>query len=417
MRRVVVTGIGMVAPTGNTTQRAWESAVAGRSAVARITNFDPSELPVRIAAEVKDLDVSAVMDAKTARQSTRFVKFAAVAAREAISDSGLDAAAESERFGCSIGTGIGGIELIQSQLLRYHEQGPHRVSPLLVPYSINNMAAGFVAIRESLRGPNLCVTTACASGTHAIGEAFLHIAGGTADMMLAGGSEASIVPLIVAGFANMHALSTNDSDPAKASRPFDLHRDGFVIGEGCGLLVLEDFEHAVRRDAPIYAEMVGYGLSADAYHITSPPKNGEGAARAIAGCLKSGNIARDQVDYINAHGTSTPANDASETAAIVSVFGEHASRLAISSTKGVTGHCMGAAGGIEAVYTVLAIAHGLVPPTANLTTPDPECHLDYDPQEAREMTIRYALSNSFGIGGHNGCIAFKRFPTEVGKTR
>ena len=371
---------------------------------------------MQIAAEVKDLEVSAVMDAKTARQSTRYIKFAAVAAREAIADSGLDATAESERFGCSIGTGVGGIELIQSQLLRYQEQGPHRVSPLLVPYSINNMAAGFVAIRESLRGPNLCITTACASGSHAIGEAFLHIVGGTADIMLAGGSEASIVPLIVAGFSNMHALSTNNTDPGSASRPFDLHRDGFVFGEGCGVLVLEDYEHAVRRAAHIYAEMVGYGLSADAYHITSPPKDGEGAARAIAGCLKAGQIACDQVDYINAHGTSTPANDASETAAIVSVFGGHAGRLAVSSTKGVTGHCMGAAGGIEAAYTVLAIAHGLVPPTANLTTPDPACHLDYVPKEAREMTIRYALSNSFGVGGHNASIAFKRFPTAVRKT-
>ncbi len=305
---------------------------------------------------------------------------------------------------------------IDSQLRRFTDQGPHRVSPLLVPYSINNMAAGFVAIRESLRGPNFCVTTACASGTHAIGEAYLHIAGGTADMMLAGGSEASIIPLIVAGFSNMHALSTNNADPAGASRPFDLHRDGFVIGEGCGLLVLEDYEHAVRRDAPIYAEMVGYGLSADAYHITGPPDNGEGAARAIAGCLKSGDIACEQVDYINAHGTSTPANDASETAAIASVFGHHASRLAVSSTKGVTGHCLGAAGGIEAAYTVLAISRGLVPPTANLSTPDPACHLDYVPDQAREMTIRYALSNSFGFGGQNACIAFKRFPTEARTT-
>ncbi|MHB8973169.1 MAG: beta-ketoacyl-ACP synthase II [Pirellulaceae bacterium] len=415
MRRVVVTGIGIVAATGNTVQQAWQSAVEGRSAIARITLFDPSDLPVQIAAEVKDLDVSAVMDAKIARQSTRYIQLAAVAARQAIADSGLDAPAESEQFGCSIGTGIGGIELIDAQVRRFSEQGHHRVSPLLVPYSINNMAAGFVAIRETLRGPNFCVTTACASGTHAIGEAMLHIAGGTVDMMLAGGSEASIIPLIVAGFANMRALSTNNSDPAGASRPFDLHRDGFVIGEGCGLLVLEEFEHAVRRDAPIYAEMVGYGLSADAYHITGPPDDGEGAARAIAGCLKSGGIDRDQVDYINAHGTSTQANDASETAAISSVFGPRAASLAVSSTKGVTGHCLGAAGGIEAAYTVLAIANGLVPPTANLTTPDPACHLDYVPGQAREMNIRYALSNSFGFGGQNACIAFKQFPTSARK--
>ncbi|MHB0954776.1 MAG: beta-ketoacyl-ACP synthase II [Pirellulaceae bacterium] len=415
MRRVVVTGIGIVAPTGNTTQQAWQSAIEGRSAITRITLFDPSGLPVQIAGEVKDLDVSPVMDAKIARQSTRYIQLAAVAAREAILDSGLDAAAESERFGCSIGTGIGGIELIDAQLRRFADQGPHRVSPLLVPYSINNMAAGFVAIRETLRGPNFCVTTACASGTHAIGEAFLHIVGGTTDMMLAGGSEASIIPLIVAGFANMRALSPNDADPAGASRPFDLHRDGFVIGEGCGLLVLEEYEHALRRDAPIYAEMVGYGLSADAYHITGPPEDGAGAARALVGCLASGSIARDEVDYINAHGTSTQANDASETAAIKTVFGTHARRLAISSTKGVTGHCLGAAGGIEAAYTVLALARGLVPPTANLTTPDPVCDLDYVPGPAREMSIRYALSNSFGFGGQNACIAFRRFPSEARK--
>jgi 3-oxoacyl-[acyl-carrier-protein] synthase II len=413
MRRVVVTGIGIVAPTGNTAEAAWQSAIAGRSAVAPITCFDPRHLPVRIAAEVKNLNLAAVMDAKTARQSTRYIHLAVVAAREAISDTGLDTAAESDRFGCSIGTGIGGIELVDSQLRRLIELGPRRVSPMLVPYSINNMAAGFVALRETLRGPNFCMTTACASGTHAIGEAYLHIVGNSADAMLAGGSEASIIPLIVAGFANMHALSTNNDDPAGASRPFDLNRDGFVIGEGCGLLVLEEFEHAKRRDAPIYAEMVGYGLSADAHHITGPPPDGEGAARAITGCLRSGGIACDDVDYINAHGTSTPANDASETAAIAAAFGSHASRLAVSSTKGVTGHCLGAAGGIEAAYTVLAVAHGLVPPTANLSTPDPACYLDYVPRVAREMPVRCALSNSFGFGGQNACIAFKRFSSEA----
>lgn len=409
MRRVVVTGIGIVAPTGNTTEAAWQTALAGRSAVGPITLFDPAELPVRIAAEVKDLDVSPVMDAKLARQSTRYIQLATVAAREAVADSGLNGADESERFGCSIGTGIGGIELVDAQLQRFAASGPSRVSPLLVPYSINNMAAGFVAIKEALKGPNFCMTTACASGTHAIGEAYLHIVGGTADMMLAGGSEASIIPLIVAGFANMRALSTNNEDPTGASRPFDLNRDGFVIGEGCGLLVLEEYEHAVRRGASIYAEMVGYGLSADAYHITGPPDDGEGAARAIRGCLKSGHINPTDVDYINAHGTSTPANDASETAAIASVLGAHAKRVAVSSTKGVTGHCLGAAGGIEAAYTVLAIARQLVPPTANLTTPDPACYLDCVPGAAREMKVRYALSNSFGFGGQNASIAFKQF--------
>jgi len=403
-----------VAATGNTTQTAWQSAVEGRSAVDRIRSFDPSELPVQIAAEVKDLDVLSVMDAKMARQSTRFIHLAAVAAREAMQDSGLDPGAESDRFGCSIGTGIGGIELTDAQVRRLKDMGSRRVSPMLVPYAINNMAPGVVALRESLRGPNFCVTTACASGTHSIGEAYLHIVGNMADVMLAGGSEGSIIPLIVAGFANMHALSTNNDDPVHASRPFDLNRDGFVIGEGCGLLVLEEYEHAKRRNAPIYAEMAGYGLSADAYHITSPPENGEGAARAITMCLKSGHIPHDEVDYVNAHGTSTLVNDASETQAIAAAFGPHAKRLAISSTKGVTGHCLGAAGGIEAAYTVLAVARGIVPPTANLTTPDPACYLDYVPGAAREMPIRYALSNSFGFGGQNACIAFKRLSDQTG---
>lgn len=408
MRRVVVTGVGIVAATGNNTQEAWQAALAGRSAIDRISLFDPSDLPAQIGAEVRNLDVSHVLDAKAARQTTRFIQLAAVAAREAMLDSGLDTSVDPDRYGCSIGTGIGGIELVAEQVVKFQDQGPRRVTPLLVPYSINNMASGYISIRESLRGPNLAVTTACASGTHAIGEAFLHIAQDACDMMLAGGTEAAIIPLIVAGFANMRALSTNNDDPVHASRPFDLHRDGFVIGEGCGLLVLEEREHALRRGAPIYAEMVGYGMSADAYHITGPPETGEGAARAMEACLRSGQIDLEQVDYINAHGTSTPLNDACENAALVRVFGAHAPRLAISSTKGVTGHCLGAAGGIEAVYTVLAIKHGIAPPTANLTTPDPQCYLDYMPGEAREMTIRYALSNSFGFGGHNASVAFKQ---------
>lgn len=408
MRRVVVTGIGLIAATGKNTPEAWQSAVAGRSGVDRITLFDPSELPVHIGAEIRDLDVSSAMDAKAARQTTRFIQLAAVAAREAVIDSGLDTSTDPDRYGCSIGTGIGGIELVAEQVVKFQTQGARRVTPLLVPYTINNMAAGYVSIHENLRGPNLSITTACASGTHAIGEAFVHIAGGICDMMVAGGTEAAITPVIVAGFANMKALSTNNEDPAGASRPFDLHRDGFVIGEGCGLLVLEEREHAVRRGAKIYAEMVGYGMSADAHHITGPPENGEGAARAMRACLTSAKVNPEDVDYVNAHGTSTPLNDASETAAIAGVFGPHARRLAVSSTKGVTGHCLGAAGGIEAAYTVLAIKEGLVPPTANLNTPDPRCHLDYVPREARQMAVRCAISNSFGFGGQNATIAFKR---------
>lgn len=408
MRRVVVTGIGVVAPTGVNTESAWRGAVAGETGVRRISRFDASSFPVRIAAEVPELDLTGVMDAKTARQSTRFIHLAAVAAREAIASSGLDTRGDTDRYGCSIGTGMGGVELVDSQAVKMKERGPARVSPMLVPYCINNMAAGFSAIAHQLGGPNLCVTTACASGAHAIGEAYLHVAMGTADAMLAGGTEAGIQPLFVAGFASMRALSTNNDDPRHASRPFDRERDGFVMGEGCGLLVLEEYEHAKRRGATVYAELVGYGLSSDAHHITGPPETGEGAARAMQGCLTSGGIDPAEVDYINAHGTSTKLNDIAETRAIREVFGEHAEQLGVSSTKGVTGHCLGAAGGIEAAFTVEAIRHGIVPPTANLAHPDPECDLDYTPGAARERSIRYALCNSFGFGGQNACLAFRR---------
>lgn len=408
MRRVVVTGIGIVAPRGPTARTAWASAVAGETGVGRITAFDASAFPVQIAAEVSDLDLTGIMDAKTARQSSRFVQLAAVAAHEAIENSGLDTKRDSHRYGCSIGTGIGGLELIESQAVKLKERGPARVSPMLIPYSINNMAAGFTAITHRLGGPNICLTTACASGAHAIGEAYFHIAMGTADAMLAGGVEAGVTPLVVAGFASMRALSTNNDDPRHASRPFDRDRDGFVVGEGCGLLVLEEYEHAKQRDATVLAELIGYGLSGDAHHITGPPETGEGAARAMAGCLQSAGLDPGEVDYINAHGTSTPLNDVAETRAIRHVFGQHARRVPVSSTKGVTGHCLGAAGGIEAAFTVQAIHHGLAPPTANLSIPDPECDLDYIPGQARERPIRCAISNSFGFGGQNSCLAFRR---------
>jgi 3-oxoacyl-[acyl-carrier-protein] synthase II len=410
MRRVVVTGLGMVAPTGNCVRDAWEAALAGRSAVDRISLFDPSDLPVRIAAEVRGFDAATVMSPKEARQTSRFIQFAAGAAKEAIEHSGLNLSNGVNRYGCIVGVGLGGFADIEEGAHTYRDGGPRRISPLLLPYAIPNMAAGFVSLSHDLRGPTFCTATACASGTHAVGEAFLHIAMGTADAMVAGGAESATSPLSVAAFARMRTLSTRNDAPAEASRPFDRDRDGFVIGEGSGILVVEEYEHARSRGAAIYAEIVGYGLSSDAHHITSPPPQGDGIARAMESALRAGSIPLDEIDYVNAHGTSTQTNDASESAAIEIVFGEHAGNISISSTKGVTGHCLGAAGGIEAIYTVLALHQGLVPPTANYQTPDPACRLDYTPDAARERPIRYALSNSCGFGGQNASIAFKRFP-------
>ena len=408
MRRVVVTGLGVVAPNGNNVADAWASVLTGKSAAGRISLFDASPLPVQIAAEVHGFDPVGVMGAKQARQSSRFVQFAAVAAEEAITDAGLETGCEGDRCGCSIGVGVGGMDQIEEATITLRDRGYRRVSPLFVPYMIPNMAAGYVALAHGLRGPNLGTTTACASGSHAIGEAFLHLRAGTAEAMVAGGTEAPIAPLSVAAFARMHALSTRNDAPREASRPFDLQRDGFVIGEGCGLLVLEEYSHAVRRGAKIYAEMLAYGLSADAYHITSPPPDGNGIARAIRSALQGGGICLDEIDHINAHGTSTPANDASESAAIESVFGQCAAKLAVSSTKGVTGHCLGGAGGIEAVFTVLAVSQSRIPPTANYTWPDPDCRLDYVGEGVREQKVRFALSNSCGFGGQNACLAFRR---------
>jgi 3-oxoacyl-[acyl-carrier-protein] synthase II len=400
----------MVAPTGNKVCDAWEAALAGRSAVARISRFDPSGLPVQIAAEVRGFDPATVMGPKEARQSSRFVQFAAGASRQAIEDSGLIlGSGVNHRCGCAIGVGLGSLDDIEAGHETLRTEGPRRISPLLLPFFIPNMAAGFVSVAHGLGGPSFCMATACASGSHSIGEAFLHIAMGTADAMIAGGSEAATTPLAIATFARMRALSTRNDDPLRASRPFDLDRDGFVIGEGAGIVVLEEYECARRRGARIYAEMAAYGLSGDAHHITSPPPDGDGLRRAMDAALTSGQIAADQVDYINAHGTSTQVNDASESAAIQKVFGEHARQISISSTKSVTGHCLGGAGGIEAVYTVLALHNAIVPPTANYDTPDPACGLDYTPNVPRPHAIRYALSNSAGFGGQNACLAFKRF--------
>ena len=409
MRRVVVTGLGMVSPVGNTVKDSWENAIHGRTGVAPITRFDASSYPVQIAAEVKNFAVGDAMEPKEANRATLFLRYAAKAAQEAIKDSGFSGTGDPNRHGTCIGVGLGAMELIEDMHSTMLEKGPRRITPFFIPYVIANMASGLVSRQYNLKGPNMCTTTACASGTHGVGESLLYIRAGMADIMVCGGAESAMSPLAMNGFAVMKALSTNNENPGEASRPFDLNRDGFVMGEGAGVMVLEELEHAKRRGAKIYGEIVGYGMSGDAYHITSPSPEGEGAQRCITMALTSGEIPRDQVDHINAHGTSTKMNDHLESVAIGHVFGASAKNISISSTKGVTGHCLGAAGGLEAVFAVLALHHQLVPPTAGLKTPDPECPWDYTMHEARQREVRYALSNSFGFGGTNATIAFKRF--------
>ncbi len=410
MRRVVVTGVGAVTPCGLSVEESWRAAVAAETGVRKITLFDASEFPVQIAAEVKNFSIGDILDLKEARRTSRFVQFAVKASYEAMLDAGLPSLPEHEqvRSGVIIGAGIGGVGEIEHNSVVLKEQGHRRVPPLFMPYAIANMASGVVGKRFSLKGPTLCPATACASGTHAIGEAFLMIRAGISDLIIAGGVEAGIAPLPIAAFASMKALSTRNDAPELASRPFDAQRDGFVMGEGAGVLVLEDFEHAKKRGAKIYAELSGAGWSGDAYHITAPAPEGEGAQRCMAMAISMAGIAPEQIDYINAHGTSTDLNDRYETLAISHVFKDHAKKISISSTKGVTGHCLGAAGGIEAVFTVKALHHDLVPPTANLTHPDPDCFLDYTPLKAKARTIRHALSNSFGFGGTNGSLLFSK---------
>lgn len=408
MRRVVITGLGMIAPTGNNVNDAWNAAVEARSGIARITLFDPTELSVQIAGEVKDLKVDGIMDPKEARRASRFVQLGAVAAHEAVLSSGLDVSGRTDSYGCAIGVGIGALQDIETNAYILKEKGPKRISPFFLPYTIANMATGTVSMAHNLKGPNVCTTTACASGTHAVGEGWLYITNNLADVMVCGGAESAISPLGIAAFASMKALSTNNENPAGSSRPFDLNRDGFVMGEGAGVLVLEELEHARRRGAKIYAELVGYGMSGDAHHITAPAPEGEGGQRCMELAVTSGGVPKDEIDYINAHGTSTKMNDHYESLAISKVFGARAKDISISSTKGVTGHCLGAAGGIEAVYMALALHHGVVPPTANYATPDPDCTLDYTPNVARQRSLRYAMSNSFGFGGTNASIIMKQ---------
>jgi 3-oxoacyl-[acyl-carrier-protein] synthase II len=410
-RRVVVTGLGFVSPVGIGVEASWSALVAGKSGVGPITLFDASTFPSRIAAEVKDFDPTQFMDRKEARRNDRFIQFALAAADMAVKDAGLDMSRmDADRAGCIVGAGIGGLGTIEEQHKVFLEKGIRKIGPFFIPSLIINLAPGQISLKYGLRGPNFSTVSACATGNHSIGDALMLIERGMADVMITGGAEATITPLGIGGFCAARALSERNDAPEKASRPFDKGRDGFVAGEGAGILVLEEYEHARRRGARIYAEVAGYGASADAYHVTSPAEGGEGGARAMRMALKDAGIAPEQVGYINAHGTSTPAGDIAECQGITSVFGAHATdkKLLVSSTKSMIGHLLGAAGGAEAVISVLAIARGVLPPTINVEQQDPECALDVIPNTAREVRVDYAMSNSFGFGGTNAVVLFKR---------
>ena len=409
-RRVVVTGVGLVSPLGIGTQANWEALCAGRSGIGPITRFDASLHSARIAGEVKGFDPLQFVDKKDVKKMDVFIQFALAAAQFAVDDARLEVTPEiADRVGVFIASGIGGFQTIEQEHQALLKGGPRRISPFFIPASIINLAAGQVSIRFNARGPNLATCTACTASAHAIGEAFEIIRRDDADVMIAGGSEAAITPMGVGGFAAMRALSTRNDAPEKASRPFDKGRDGFVMGEGSGIVILEELQAARRRGACIYAEVVGYGLTSDAYHLTGQPEEAHGAIRSMAMALRKAGIEPTSVDYINAHGTSTPINDPTETLGVKRLFGDHAYTLAMSSTKSMTGHLLGAAGGLEAGITALAVKHQMAPPTINLDDPDPACDLDYVPHEARPMTIRYALSNSFGFGGTNGTLLLKQY--------
>jgi 3-oxoacyl-[acyl-carrier-protein] synthase II len=408
-RRIVVTGLGIVSPVGIGVDEAWRTILAGRSGIGPITRFDASAFTTRIAGEVKQFDVSKWLSAKEARRYDTFIHYGLVASMEAVGDAKVDAIAiDKERVGVCIGSGIGGLPLIEEMYRAYQQGGPRKISPFFVPGTISNMVAGLVSIHYGFQGPNLGTVSACSTGNHSIGEAARLIEYGDADVMVAGGAEACISPLGVGGFAAPRALSTRNDDPETASRPWDVGRDGFVLGEGAGIVVLEEYEHAKARGAKIYCEFGGYGMSADAHHITAPPEDGRGAVRSMQNALRNGGLAATDIDYVNAHGTSTPLGDVAECLAVKRAFGEHAYKLAISSTKSMTGHLLGAAAGIEAVFTVLAIRDQVAPPTANLVDLDPQCDLDFVPRIARPMPIRAALSNSFGFGGTNATIVLRK---------
>ncbi len=409
-RRVVITGLGAVTPCGADASATWAAMCEARSGVALVSRFDVSALPVRIAAEVKGFDVDALLGRKIARRLDLFAQYALVATNEACAHAGITRSAEGDpRFGVYVGTGIGGLQEIVHGARLFDAEGYRGLSPFFIPRALTNLAGGHIAIQYGAQGPSLCVTTACATGNHSIGEAWRAIRCDDADIVIAGGAEAAITPVGLAGFMVMKALSKRNDDPAMACRPFDARRDGFVMGEGAGIVVLEELEHARRRGAEILAELVGYGLTNDAWHDTAPAPGGAGAVRCMQMALRSAGVDPSEVDYINAHGTSTPQNDSTETQAIKSVFGAHAPRLPISSTKGVTGHMLGAAGGVEAVAAVHALRSGLIPPTANLVNPDPECDLDYVPGSARTTHPRVVLSNAFGFGGTNASLVFRRW--------
>jgi 3-oxoacyl-[acyl-carrier-protein] synthase II len=410
-RRVVVTGLGCVSPVGNTVADAWSNLLAGQSGIGPITRFDASAMSCRIAGEIKNFDLESYISAKEARTMDRFIHYGIAAAAQAIKDAGLpagEALGEEEacRIGVVIGSGIGGLPLIEETHIEYVARGARRISPFFVPASIINMISGHVSMRHGFKGPNLAVVTACTTGLHSIGEAGRLIEYGDADVMIAGGSEGTVSPLGVGGFAAMRALSTRNDDPTAASRPWDKDRDGFVLGEGAGVMVLEEYEHAKARGAKIYAELGGYGMSADAGHMTAPSM--DGPRRAMLNAMRNAGVNADQIDYLNAHGTSTPLGDINETNAIKAALGEHAYKTVVSSTKSMTGHLLGGAGGIESVFTVLALHHQKVPPTINLVNPDPECDLDYCANTARDLKIDVALKNNFGFGGTNGSLVFKR---------
>lgn len=409
-RRVVVTGIGLVTPLGTGTQKTWENICAGTSGVGLITRFDTSDYAVKIAAEVKDFQVEEFIEKKLAKHLDLYVQYAIVAAKLAFLDSGASIdETNCQRVGVITGCGMGGLPTIEQNHVSCLERGSRKISPFFIPMAIPNMPSGHISMQLGAKGPNLALSTACAAGTHAVGEAYRSIVYGSCDMVITGGTEAVICPLGVGGFSAMKALSTRNDAPAQASRPFDKDRDGFVMSEGSGMLVLEELEHAIKRGATIYAEVTGYGASSDAYHIAAPPENGEGAARCLRLALQDAGLAPEDIDYINAHGTSTPLNDRCETQAIKTVFGNHARKLAISSTKSMTGHMLGAAGGIEAAFTALSVSQQIAPPTINLLEASSECDLDYVPNQARKIEIRAAVSNSFGFGGTNGVIVMQRF--------
>jgi 3-oxoacyl-[acyl-carrier-protein] synthase II len=409
-RRVVVTGIGLITPLGIGTEQTWNALINGQSGIGPITRFDASDQASQIAAEVKGFDPEQWFEKKQVKNLDAFVQYAVAAADIAWKSSGLSITDSNvNRVGVITGCGMGGLPTIEEYHGILTNKGPRKITPFFIPRVIPNMPSGQISMRIGCKGPNLTQTTACAAGTHAVGEAFRHIVYGDCDVAITGGTESVICPLAVGGFSAMKALSTRNDDPTAASRPFDHDRDGFVISEGSGMLVLEELESAKRRGATIYAEIIGYGQTSDAYHIAAPPEDGEGAARCMAAALRDAGLNPDDIDYINAHGTSTPLNDKCETKAIKTVFGAHASRLAVSSTKSMTGHMLGAAGGIEAAFTALTLHHGILPPTVNLHNPDADCDLDYVPLTAREVKIETAISNSFGFGGTNGVVVFRRF--------